>query len=70
MIVILLAALPGGVATAIWAADYGPIVAILMMPLGGSLAALAAAIPLGVRNKATKREREALTLPELIRSQS
>ena len=70
MIVLSLAALSGGVATAIWMADYGPIVAILTMPLGGSLAALAAAISLGVRNNATKREREALTLPQLIRSQS
>lgn len=65
MIVLALAALFGGVATAIWMADYGAIAVILSMPLGGSLAAIAAAIPLGVRNKATKREREALTLPEL-----
>ncbi|GJD43644.1 hypothetical protein AFCDBAGC_1496 [Methylobacterium cerastii] len=67
MIVLALAALFGGVATAAWMADYGVIAVILTMPLGGSLAALAATIPMAVRNKATRREREALTLPELIR---
>ena len=67
MIVLALAALSGGVATAAWMADYGVIAVVLTMPLGGSLAALAATIPMAVRNEATKREREALTLPELIR---
>ena len=70
MIVLALAALSGGIATAVWMADYGPLGVILTMPVGGSLAGLAAAVPIGIRYKATKREREALTLPELIQPRS
>lgn len=67
MIVLALAALCGGIATAAWMADYGVIAVILTTPLGGSLATLGAAIPLLVRNKATNRERGALTLPGMMR---
>jgi hypothetical protein len=67
MIVVALAALIGGVAVAAWMADYGAVAVILTMPLGGSAAAMAVAILLIIRDKATKQEREALTLPELIR---
>ncbi|TXM64797.1 hypothetical protein FV226_25985 [Methylobacterium sp. WL12] len=67
MIVLALAALFGGLATAAWMTDYGVIAVVLTMPLGGSLAALAATIPMAIRNEATRREREALTLPELGR---
>jgi hypothetical protein len=67
MLVLTLTALLGGVATAAWMADYEVIAVILTMPLGGSLAATVAVIMLMLRDKATKREREALTLPRLIR---
>jgi hypothetical protein len=67
MIVLTLAALLGGIATAAWMADYGVIAVIVTMPFGGSLAAIAVVILLVVRDRATKREREALTLPKLIR---
>ena len=67
MIVLTLAALLGGIATAAWMADYGAIAVIVTMPFGGSLAAIAVVILLVVRDRATKREREALTLPKLIR---
>ena len=66
MIVLALAALFGGAATAAWMADYGTIAVILSTPFGGSLAALIGAVLLLIRDKATKNEREALTLPRLI----
>jgi hypothetical protein len=70
MVVLALAALSGGIATAVWMADYGPIGVILTMPVGGSLAGLAAAVLIGMRYKTTKREMEALTLPDLIQPRS
>ncbi|MBM1172059.1 hypothetical protein [Microvirga arabica] len=59
MIVLLIAALVGGIVTFAGLLTYGALIALISMPFGGSLAALLAGLLLAVLRSRAERRAEA-----------
>ena len=59
MIVLLIAALVGGIITLASLLPYGALIALISMPFGGSLAALLAGVLLAVLRSRAERRAEA-----------